>query len=110
MTVCWHSVLPANYIKLHELLSTVYAPIKEVLRLPATNMSAVSFTVPEDLVPVIKSLACRNYLKSLITYGTITLYKYVKIKNKLRNDYPDNAEQIITAMDGTCSYGPFRLF
>lgn len=93
----------AIYDELNDLLRTVFEPIKAKLRLPLVNMSEYSFTVPETLVTAIQLVSCKNYLKSLVTYGAITEYTYEKVMSKLHRDYPDKAEQIITEMDKTKS-------
>lgn len=90
-----------KYDELTELLCTVFAPIKEKLRLPVVNKSAYSFTVPDSLVIAITKNECKNYLKSLLTYGTITEYVFDKIVEKVKREYPDNAEKIITEIEKT---------
>lgn len=88
-----------NYDELNNLLHTVFEPIKVKLKLPVVNRSEYSYSVPDSLIPAIKSEGCRNYLKSLVTYGVITEYACEKVISRLQRDYPENAEQIIAEMN-----------
>lgn len=92
-----------KYDELIALLGTALAPIKEALRLPAINPAEYCYTVPATILVSNIPLGCKNYLKSLVTYGVLTDYKAVKVFSRLERDFPEQAANIIAAMKETAS-------
>lgn len=91
----------ATFNDLNQMLRTVFQPIKEKLGLPSVNPSEYSYKVPDSVVTAVRSNTCKGYLKSLVTYGVLTKYKFDKVISRLEHDFPDEAENIIAGIRTT---------
>lgn len=93
-----------QYDELTDLIREILTPIKQRLNLPATNPVPHSYTISDTLIATVNK-PCQAFLKRVRTQGMLTEKRLAELQGKLRADFPDEAENLITKITDTKNRG-----
>jgi hypothetical protein len=89
--------------QLSEMLDGAFSRVKEQLGIPATDPVEYSYEITDTVLATAKSEPSKNYLKKLRTQPLLFPKDLKDIEAKLKAEFPDEADDIITVIHATQS-------